>query len=277
MISMVREISPFLFDLGSSRWREMLNIGSRGRSNTCKLFGFDLSLLGFYPVSWAWIKDYEVSIGLKTPIETLEKESTSFVKKDAIFSFQISWLTRFRTLSISFLQSKWMVSRTKPQRSQGWVRGWRKGLRFTLGWILSPKIWPPRSHGMGGLFIELVVLWTRGSVDAALAQTRGWSWRRRSGAGAGLTSWVRPASHSLGETRVSLFEWDPRLTLWVRPASHSFEWDPRLTLWVRLASQFLSETWVLFLEWDLHFALTSCLFVLAAFKDTVGFDLGFCL
>ena len=150
MISMVREISPILFYLGSSRWREMLNIGSRGRSNTCKLFGFDLSLLGFYPVSWAWIKDYEVSIGLKTPIETLEKESTSFVKKDAIFSFQISWLTRFRTLSISFLQSKWMVSRTKPQRSQGWVRGWGKGLRFTLGWILSPKIRPPPPMALGG-------------------------------------------------------------------------------------------------------------------------------
>ena len=46
MISMVREISPFLFDLGYTWWREMLNMGSRGRSNTFELFGFGfLSLL----------------------------------------------------------------------------------------------------------------------------------------------------------------------------------------------------------------------------------------
>jgi len=43
---MVREISPFLFDLGYTWWREMLNMGSRGRSNTFELFGFGfLSLL----------------------------------------------------------------------------------------------------------------------------------------------------------------------------------------------------------------------------------------
>jgi hypothetical protein len=43
---MVREISPFVFDLGYTWWREMLNMGSRGRSNTFKLFGFGfLSLL----------------------------------------------------------------------------------------------------------------------------------------------------------------------------------------------------------------------------------------